>query len=317
MQKHRKWMRRLRRGRKKKKYILLLLLLAAGCLFGAGAFTILDAPAEAFEELVSGTFKEEEYEPKEEETLDDVLSGLNESEPEESDKEQEELEGMDETEDTEVTSSSQEMESEEYDLPTAYAYRSSPSVDINGGYPFFEESELTTEAYVDLPELDGLGRCGTVTACLGPELLPEEERGEIGHIRPSGWHTVKYPDVIPDRYLYQRCHLAAFCLTGINDDPRNLITGTRYMNVDGMLPYELQVVRYIERTGNHVMYRVTPVFLNDDLVAQGVLIEARSVEDSGSTGLGDDDGIAICAFCYNVQPGIRIDYKTGESRVGD
>ena len=140
------------------------------------------------------------------------------------------------------------------------------------------------------------------------ELMPTEERGEIGMIKPSGWHTVKYDDIIEDRYLYNRCHLIAYSLTGENANEKNLITGTRFMNVNGMLPFEIQVANYIRDTNNHVLYRVTPVFNGKELVARGVIIEAWSVEDNGR-------GICFNIFCYNNQPGIKIDYTTGESRV--
>ena len=139
--------------------------------------------------------------------------------------------------------------------------------------------------------------------------MPTEKRGEIGSVHPSGWHTVKYDrSVIPDQYLYNRCHLIAYQLSGENANERNLITGTRYMNVQGMLPFEEQVGDYVRQTGNHVMYRVTPVFKGTELVARGVLMEAESVEDRGR-------GVSFCVYVYNVQPGIQIDYQTGESRL--
>lgn len=163
-------------------------------------------------------------------------------------------------------------------------------------------------AYVSLSDLDSLGRCQEAFAVLGPELLPDQERGEIGMIKPSGWQTVKYPDLIDDIYLYNRSHLLAYQATGINADERNLITGTRYMNVSGMEPYENLTTWYIKDTGNHVVYRVVPVFEGDNLVCDGVLMQALSVEDEG-------EGVNFNVFCYNVQPGIVIDYSTGESRV--
>lgn len=161
-------------------------------------------------------------------------------------------------------------------------------------------TEPGTETYADL---DGLGRCGAAFACLGPETLPEEKRGAIGHIRPTGWHTVKYKG-IDGNYLYNRCHLIAFSLAGENDNEKNLITGTRFMNVEGMLPFEMQVLDYIRETGNHVLYRVTPVFAGEELVARGVTINAASVED---------DEICFTVFCPNIQPGIAIDYTDGTS----
>ena len=188
------------------------------------------------------------------------------------------------------------------------SYSGEPYVEINGNRPFFEKSDYTTDAFEIYSELDSLGRCGVAFANICKELMPTEERGEIGSVRPSGWHTVKYPDVIEDLFLYNRCHLIGFQLAGENANERNLITGTRFMNVDGMLPFENEVADYVRRTGNHVLYRVTPVFEGENLVADGVLMEAYSVEDDGK-------GVRFCVFVFNVQPGIEINYKTGESRV--
>ena len=186
-------------------------------------------------------------------------------------------------------------------------YAGQAYVEVNGGVPdFSDEDKERTDAFEYYSDLDALGRCGTAYANICRELMPTEERGNIGRIKPSGWHTVKYPDVIPDRYLYNRCHLIAFCLAGENANEKNLITGTRYLNVEGMLPFEEQVARYVERTGNHVLYRVTPIFSGDDLIASGVEMEAWSIEDQG-------EGICFHIYCYNVQPGITIDYATGES----
>ena len=180
-------------------------------------------------------------------------------------------------------------------------------VAINDNIPFFQESDITITAYEEYSPLDKLGRCGPAMACLGRELMPTEERGEIGMIRPSGWHTVRYDDLIEDKYLYNRCHLIAYSLAGENDNELNLITGTRYMNIDGMLPFEIETADYILATGNHVLYRVTPCFFENDLVATGVLMEAYSVEDNGR-------GLSYNVFVFNNQPGIIIDYKTGNSR---
>lgn len=180
----------------------------------------------------------------------------------------------------------------------------------NGHIPEFDESEYTTEPFERYSELDKLGRCGTAYANVCKELMPTEEREAIGHIKPSGWHTVKYPEVIEDNYLYNRCHLIGYQLTGENDNEKNLITGTRYLNVEGMLPFENMVADYVRETGNHVLYRVTPVFEGDNLVASGVQMEAWSVEDAGA-------GICFNVFVYNIQPGIEIDYATGESRLGE
>ncbi len=187
-------------------------------------------------------------------------------------------------------------------------YSGQAYVEINDNKPFFTKDELVTASFERYSPLDKLGRCGVAYANLSKETMPVEERGEIGMIKPTGWHTVKYPDVIKDLYLYNRCHLIAFCLSGENANEKNLITGTRYMNVEGMLPFEEKVARYLDATQNHVLYRVTPIFEGDNLVANGVLIEGYSVEDRGQ-------GICFCVYCYNVQPGIKIDYATGESRI--
>ena len=185
------------------------------------------------------------------------------------------------------------------------AQQDAPYEEVNGNVPCFADSDYTTECFYELSELDHLGRCGTAFACFGPETLAEGERGSIGHVRPSGWHTIKYNGIVDGNYLYNRCHLLMWALSGINDDERNLITGTRYMNTEGLLPFEEQVVDYIEETGNHVIYRVTPDFEGDNLVASGVQMEAASVED---------DGLAFNVYCYNIQPGIQIDYLTGASQ---
>ena len=165
-----------------------------------------------------------------------------------------------------------------------------------------------SSSFESYSELDYLGRCGTAYANLSKELMPTEERGEIGSIKPSGWHTVKYPELIDDRYLYNRCHLIAFSLAGENANEKNLITGTRYMNIQGMLPFEREVLDYINETNNHVLYRVTPCFNEEELVARGVHMEAYSIEDQGM-------GISFNVFVYNVQPGILIDYSNGDSDV--
>ena len=185
-------------------------------------------------------------------------------------------------------------------------YAGSAYVEINGNIPFFRESDITTTAYEEYSPLDRLGRCGPAMACLGRELMPTAERGEIGMIRPSGWRTVRYDDLIEDKYLYNRCHLIAYTLAGENDNDLNLITGTRYMNTEGMLPFEIEVADYIFKTGNHVLYRVTPCFSDNDLVATGVLMEAYSVEDDGR-------GLSFNVFVFNIQPGVIIDYRTGNS----
>lgn len=185
------------------------------------------------------------------------------------------------------------------------AYSGSPYVEINDNNPFFTDADLTEEAFESYSDLDSLGRCGQAYANVGKELMPTEERGEIGSIKPSGWHTVKY-DCVSGKYLYNRCHLIGYQLTAENANEKNLITGTRYLNVEGMLPFENMVADYVEETNNHVLYRVTPYYEGDNLLASGVLIEAKSVEDEG-------DGILFNVYCYNVQPGISINYANGDS----
>ena len=182
------------------------------------------------------------------------------------------------------------------------AYAGEPYIIINDNQPFFEETDYTAEAFETYSELDALGRCGPAYACVGVELMPTEDRESISSVTPSGWVNVEYDG----QYLYNRCHLIGFQLTGENANEGNLITGTRYMNVDGMLPFENLVADYVKETGNHVLYRVTPVFEGDNLVASGVLMEALSVEDRG-------EGVCFNVYAYNVQPGISIDYATGES----
>ncbi len=196
-----------------------------------------------------------------------------------------------------------------FDISQVAQYNGIPFVAINGNVPYFTEEEMTTTSYENYAELDLLGRCGVTISCIGKDIMPTEERGEIGSVKPTGWHTVKY-DCVDGKYLYNRCHLIGFQLTGENANTSNLITGTRYMNVDGMLPFENMVADYVKETGNHVMYRVTPIFEGDNLVATGVLMEAKSVEDNG-------EGILFCVFCYNVQPGVVIDYATGESTLDE
>jgi DNA-entry nuclease len=191
-------------------------------------------------------------------------------------------------------------------METIPSYSGTPYAELNGNVPLFTEEEFTTECFETYAKLDALGRCGTAYANIGAELMPTEARGEIGQVKPSGWHTVKYSDLIDGNYLYNRCHLIAYELSGENANERNLITGTRYMNVQGMLPFENEVASYVKRTENHVLYRVTPVFEGENLVASGVTMEAYSVEDSGK-------GICFYVYVYNVQPGIGIDYATGES----
>lgn len=186
-------------------------------------------------------------------------------------------------------------------------YSGSPYTVVNGNVPFFTAEEITTTAYEYYSERDSLGRCGEVHACLGKELFPTKKRGDISSVKPTGWHSVTY-SIVEGGSLYNRSHLIAHKFTGQDANWENLITGTRYMNATGMDIFECQVYDYIKASGNHVMYRVTPIFENDELIARGVLMEGYSVEDGGA-------GVKYNAFCYNVQPGIEIDYATGESRL--
>ena len=191
------------------------------------------------------------------------------------------------------------------DIKDVPKYRGIPYVEINDNKPSFSEKDK--DRVEEYSKLDKLGRCGPAFANVGKELMPTSPRESIRDVRPSGWHTVKYDDILEDRYLYTRCHLIAFMLAGENANERNLITGTRYFNVEGMLPFEIQVADYVKSTGNHVLYRVRPIFKGNDLVARGVQMEAQSVEDGG-------EGISFNVYCYNVQPGIRINYKDGSSQ---
>lgn len=185
------------------------------------------------------------------------------------------------------------------------AYSGEPYTAVNNNEPYFTSDNLTTEAFENYSELDALGRCGVAYANVCLETMPTEKRGSISEVKPTGWHSVKY-DNVDGKSLYNRCHLIGYQLTAENANQQNLITGTRYLNVDGMLPFENMVADYVKETDNHVLYRVTPIFTGDNLVADGVLMEGYSVEDEG-------DGICFCVYAYNVQPGITIDYATGNS----
>lgn len=194
-----------------------------------------------------------------------------------------------------------------YGIPV---YTGRPYVELNGNIPEFTDAEKNTNVFETYSELDPLGRCQTAYANVCQEIMPAEKRGPIGNVKPTGWHTVNYHELIDGNYLYNRCHLIAYELAGENANEKNLITGTRYLNVTGMLKFEDQVADYVKATDHHVLYRVTPVFEEDNLVATGVEMEAYSVEDKGK-------GVSFHVFVYNVQPGIDIDYATGESWLAD
>ncbi len=179
---------------------------------------------------------------------------------------------------------------------------------VNDNVPDFYVWQITTEAYIKFSPLDDLGRTGAGMACLGPETLAESGREQTGNVKPSGWHTVRYDDLIEDKYLYNRAHVIAFMLSGDSKTPENLFTGTRHLNVGSMLQYEIIIDDYIKATGNHVIYRSTPIYRDNDLVATGVQLEAWSVEDSGK-------GVCFNVVAYNIQPGVIIDYTTGDSEL--
>lgn len=178
---------------------------------------------------------------------------------------------------------------------------------LNDNIPEFDDNIDVSKSFEEYSELDSLKRAGVAFANIGIDLMPTEKRGSIGMIKPSGWQTVKY-DNIDGKYLYNRCHLIGYQLTGENANSKNLITCTRQMNTKGMLDFENKVADYIKKTGNHVLYRVTPIYEKNNLLASGVTIEAKSVEDNGK-------GILFNVFVYNIQNGIEIDYKTGESSL--
>ena len=201
-----------------------------------------------------------------------------------------------------ASESRQETTAESSKIPD---YSGEMTIVLDNNEPDFDSEDLTEKSYESYSDLDDEGRCQTAQACIGKDIMPTKERGAIGMVKPTGWHTVKY-DNVDGKYLYNRCHLIAYQLTGENANEKNLITGTRSFNVDGMLPYEEMVGDYVRETGNHVLYRVTPVFEGDDLVAKGVQMEAMSVEDEG-------EDIEFNVFVYNVQDGIDIDYRTGDS----
>lgn len=195
--------------------------------------------------------------------------------------------------------------SETFQLSDIPEYSGSPYVAVNGNVPYFSESDLTDVSFESYSDLDALGRCGVAYASVSTDTMPTEKRGSIGEVKPTGWHNKKY-DFVDGKYVYNRCHLIGYQLTAENANEKNLITGTRYLNVQGMLPFENMAADYVKETGNHVLYRVTPVFEGSNLVASGVLMEAESVEDKG-------EGILCCVYVYNVQPGININYATGDS----
>lgn len=197
----------------------------------------------------------------------------------------------------------------EFRLSDIPEYTDSPYVAVNGNVPYFTEDDLTDVSFESYSDLDSLGRCGVAYASVSTDTMPTEKRGSIGEVKPTGWINAKY-DFVDGKYLYNRCHLIGYQLTAENANEKNLITGTRYLNVQGMLPFENLAADYVKETGNHVLYRVTPIFEGDNLLASGVLMEAESVEDDG-------DGVLFCVYVYNVQPGVAIDYATGDNWLAE
>lgn len=236
------------------------------------------------------------------------VSLLSSTEPGSDDLETEPVEPLpnspDASEESQAQETAEELQSQ-FDLTDVPAFSGSPYCIINDNTPYFCSEDNTTDAFENYSPLDTLGRCGIAYANICIDIMTNEERGEIGAVKPSGWHTVRYQG-IDGNYLYNRCHLIGYQLAGENANVKNLITGTRYLNIEGMLPFENKVADYVKQTGNHVLYRVSPIFDGDNLLASGVLMEAYSVEDEGS-------GVRFCVFCYNAQPGIEIDYATGNS----
>lgn len=228
---------------------------------------------------------------------------------EEQESEQINIESENVDDNIEVGSSTNTSDNIPFSIEDIESYSGQPYVVVNNNTPYFSENDLVPQSFEDYSELDNLGRCGVAYANIGLDIMPTEDRESIGQVKPTGWHTVKY-DNVDGKYLYNRCHLIGFQLAGENANEKNLITGTRYMNVDGMLPFENMIADYVKETENHVLYRVTPIFEGDNLVASGVLMEAESVEDQG-------EDILFCVYVYNVQPGIFIDYATGESSLED
>ena len=287
--------------------IFLSLVLCLSLLSACGSTT--DAPANgsnrdiAFEETRQEVQAEgsDSTTSENEDSASDAESGKNDSASDKAQPSQPERN---------ADENSLSAEAPDFSLSSIAEYTDKPYIAVNGNVPYFTESELTDQSYEYYSDLDALGRCGTACASIGQDLMPTESRGSIGMVKPTGWHTVRYDDLVDGKYLYNRCHLIGYQLTGENANTKNLITGTRYLNIEGMLPFENMVADYVKETGNHVMYRVTPIFEGDNLLANGVLMEGYSVEDKGA-------GVCYCVYAYNVQPGVEIDCATGESKLAD
>ena len=266
---------------KNRALLIILALLTAFCMLFAGcdSTTIDDFNA-------GDIFEDDDWE-------DDVGKGNNKAEADDDDDDADADAGQNEA---------------KIPLPEGIpAYTGKAYAELNGNLPEFKDEEIVDTSYEMYSALDNLGRCGYTMACVGKDIMPTKDRESISSVKPSGWVNKKYDTKLVDGgYIYNRCHLIGFQLTGENANERNLITGTRYMNVDGMLPFENMVADHVKETGNHVMYRVTPMYVGNNLVASGVKVEAYSVEDEG-------DGICFNVFVYNIQPGITINYATGDN----
>ena len=292
---------------KKKSILTLILLILSGCCLLFSIMTMLgnDDPGGAEKVAERNT----EPDPGDPTTVSTARENT------ETTSERSNTSSTNNTKDSENTEASENTEKSSTvalrlpdDVPE---YSGKPFYELNGNVPLFSENEkASTDSFENYSNPDILGRAGVAFANLSPELMPTEERGPIGQIRPSGWHTVKYNDLIDGNYLYNRCHLIAYSLAGENANEKNLITGTRYLNVEGMQPFEEVVLGYISRTKNHELYRVTPIYSGHNPLASGVEMEAWSIEDQGK-------GVSFHVYCYNVQPGIIIDYTTGESKRED
>lgn len=311
--------------KKTKKGILwsILLLICLGSTFeGVIGAIVPPKPEEAQIEQKSATSSSKEEDEKSEST-ESTESVKEETQKEEAPKEEKKAEKkeaekpkpkpkkkeVEKPKEKKKAANKPEKEAKPQKITSLPTFDGNPYVTINNNKPIFASADKTTKSFEKYSPLDALGRVGVAYANLGKETMSTEERGAIGHIKPTGWHTVRYSNV-DGKYLYNRCHLIGYQLSAENDNERNLMTGTRYLNVDGMLPFENMVADYIKETGNHVLYRVTPYFKGDELVARGVQIEAESVEDKGK-------GISFNVYCFNNQPGVEIDYATGTSELTD
>ncbi len=289
-------MKKSRKMSKKTKIVIVviaLLVVFVSAFSGQDSETITETTTEIIETTLENQITEKE-------TEDDITNGLSVDKITEENTSEKETQKVNKPENVGDDNS-------KVVLSKIPEYSGRPYVVINGNVPSFNKYELTTKGYETYASLDSLGRCGGAVASCGKEIMPapDEERGSISSVKPSGWVQAQY-DWVSGKYLYNRCHLLGWQLSAENANKRNLITGTRYMNTEGMLPFENMVADYIRETENHVAYRVTPIYSGSDLVASGVQMEAYSVEDDG-------EGICFNIFCYNVQPGVKIDYSTGES----